>query len=865
MKKDKVVIAMERKAALKGKVKSLLVPILILLVIIAVILVVVIYKEDETAEEIIKVNEFEGTDKEIILENDKLKFVMDSSTTQFFVTVKSTGETWYSNPLNAEDDTIALPTDIENLKSTLLLTYSTINGVDTLYNNYKYSMSARTYNIEATNDYVKVYYSIGEVEKEYIVPRVITAKRMEELLSNMSHTDTNTVEQYYKKYDINNLGKKDNKEELLTQYPILKDEIIYVLRDGVKDTLKKKFETYFGDAGYTKEEYAKEKELYSFDSSSKKPVFNVNMVYRLDKSDLVVDIPMNEIEYKENYPLLTLNVLPFFGAAGTLENGYMVVPEGGGAIINFNNGKTAQNSYYSNIYGWDMAQGRTSLVHETRNYYGVYGMAKNDNSFICMLEDGAAYASIGADISGRSNSYNYVNASYSILHREQCDVADKYNGEMFVYEQSIPKENIVERYRFIDSGSYVDMANAYHNYLVEKLGENFTKKDDIDVPVAVEIIGAVDKVGQVLGVPVSKPLELTTYKEAQEILETLRTNGVTNMSVKLSGWMNGGIKQSVLTDVNLIKELGRKKDLQNLISYATENEINIYFDGVTNFAYNNKLFDGFELYRDGATLANKQKVELLEFDPVYYGEQKWKDSYYLLKPKFITKMMENLSLAAKNYGATGVSFRDIGYQLAADYSQKHLVSRQQAKIEQLNVLKTISDSGLKIMTNMGNDYTLGITNFITNMDLSGSKYTIIDKTIPFYQIAIHGYVNYAGEALNLATDYQEELLKSAEYGSLLYFTFMKEDTTKLQNTYYTQYFGAAFDAWQEKMISIYQRYKKELGGTFNQRITDHEILKSGITVTTYEDETKVYVNYNYEDYTIAGGSNLPARDYLVIR
>ena len=58
------------------------------------------------------------------------------------------------------------------------------------------------------------------------------------------------VKDYYKKYDINNLGKKDDKEALLEQYPILEEKVIYVLRDGVKDNLKKKLEEFFSEAGY---------------------------------------------------------------------------------------------------------------------------------------------------------------------------------------------------------------------------------------------------------------------------------------------------------------------------------------------------------------------------------------------------------------------------------------------------------------------------------------------------------------------------------------------------------------------------------------------------------------------------------------
>ncbi|OYP44388.1 hypothetical protein CG709_04110, partial [Lachnotalea glycerini] len=268
----------------------------------------------------------------------------------------------------------------------------------------------------------------------------------------------------------------------------------------------------------------------------------------------------------------------------------------------------------------------------------------------------------------------------------------------------------------------------------------------------------------VLGVPVSKTLELTTYQEATKMIETLRANGVTNMSVKLSGWMNGGIKQTILTDVHLIKELGRKKDFKSLTSYATENGINIYLDGVTNYAYNNKLFDSFFIFKDAATLASKKKVELLDFDPIYYGKQEWMDSYYLLKPELITKMMANLADAAKTYKAAGVSFRDIGYQLSADYSQKHLVSRQQAENEQIKQLNKISDLSLGIMTNKGNDYTLGATDFITNMDLNSSDYNIIDEMVPFYKIGNQGHDNYAGETWNREGEKQEGARKKAEKG-----------------------------------------------------------------------------------------------------
>ena len=120
-------------------------------------------------------------------------------------------------------------------------------------------------------------------------------------------------------------------------------------------------------------------------------------------------------------------------------------------------------------------------------------------------------------------------------------------------------------------------------------------------------------------------------------------------------------------------------------------------------------------------------------------------------------------------------------------------------------------------------------------------------------------------ALNLSGDYQEELLKAAEYGAGLYFVFMDAESTELQNTYYTQYFGSNYDSWKDEMLEIYSRYDAELGKTYKQRITNHEVLDEGITLTAYEDGTKVYVNYSSTDYKIKSGITLPARDYMVIQ
>lgn len=857
----------EMTSAIINGLKSLIGPVIILAIIAVGVFVIMTYQEEEEPEQIVKVESYAGEEETITLESDGLLFEMDSMTTQFKVTDKNSGMVWYSNPEGAENDSAALTIEKNKLRSTVLLTYSTSGGVDTLQNNYQYSIAEQIYDIEKGEDYVKVYYSIGDVQKEYTIPPVMTEERLNYFLGLMDKQAQVMVTNYYKKYDINNLSKKDleQKEELLERFPLMADNIVYALRDTVNDSVSKKLQEYFDAIGYTYEEYLEDKANDTKGKTSDKPVFNVSVIYRLDGNDLVVEVPFNEIEYKKDKPVYYLSILPYLGAGTQEEEGFLLVPEGGGALIEFNNGKISQNSYYANVYGWDMAQDRDAVVHETETYYNVYGVAKEGSSYICIIEEGSPYAAIQADVSGKSHSYNYVNSVYTMVHREQYDVSETTTGDMFVYEEQLPQdEKIVQRYCFIDSDNYVDMANTYHDYMVNKYDGYLTKNDDIEAPVAIEIVGAVDKIKQILGIPVSRPLELTTYKEAAEIVTELQASGMNNMSVKMTGWANGGVQQKMLEKVKTVSALGSKKNLKNMTAAAANMNIPVYFDGITNYAKDSGILDGFFVYSDAARFVSKEKAELYEYSVPNYGKRDDLDPYYLLKASIIKQMAENLKTAATSYGG-GVSFADIGDVLSSDYYRKDPYSRQKIMLQHAELLKGMEDADVNVMINQGNDYAIAYADMVTNMDLTGAEYTIIDKKVPFYQLALHGYVNYTGEPLNLTQNYEEELLRSAEYGAGLSFTLMKESAFTLQNTLYTQYFGAEYDSWKEKMLEIYTRYNTELGHIFNQRMTNHEYVATGVTVTTYEDGTKVYVNYTYDDVTAKDGTLVAARDYAVVQ
>lgn len=831
-------------------------------ILLLVILIFTACKREEEQEEIIGTYSYEEVDELYVLEDEKLKFTLDPSTTYFEVLNKSNNSIWNSNPIDAANDPFADPESKKYLQSTLLIEYSNDAGMTTVYNNFEYSISKNVYSIEYEEDYIKVNYTIGDVEKTFKIPTAIPESRMDIFLDRMESKQRRSIVDYYRKIDLNKPRPTDNKNDLIEKYPDLVDEPVYELRDGVQDYLKKKIEDIFADIEYTAQDLEEDKARYEQGKAKEKPYFNVSVIYRIEDGELVVEVPFEDMQWKANYPLTKVKPLPYFGAGGLEDEGFVLVPDGSGAIINFNNGKNRQIPYYTEIYGWDNGLKREAVIDESRAAFPVFGISRNGNSLLCILEDSKAVASIEADVSGRTHSYNFVYASYITLHSASVQVSAKTDKSIMVYEAKKPEGVLKQRYRFLDTESYSDMAGSYRDYLMKTT--ELVKNNDKSTPINMTFIGAVDQVKQRFGIPVSVPTPLTSYDDAYNIIGELSDKGYENLSIRYSGWMNNGIKQKVLNKVKTISELGNKKKLVRLIDYSNELGIPLYLDGAVMQAYDSNIFDGFRTNRDSARYTSREVIKLYSFSPIYFGVEDWKDHFYLLRPQLTTQYMQNLANYANKYSANGVAFPDIGYLLAADYYQKNLTTRYEVLKMQQDKLKDIVSSGAGVVVNHGNDYVLPYVDFVVGMELKGREYHIIDHSVPFYTMAIHGLVNYSGNPLNLSGDIQAELLRSAENGAGLSFVFMNKPTSYLQNSNYTYYFATDYDLWKEEAYNIYSRYEKELGHIFNQYLIDHKIISKGVVVATYEDGTKVYINYNETDF-VNGDISIPANDYLVER
>jgi hypothetical protein len=809
--------------------------------------------------------EFDGSTDVIVLDNEYLGLQFFPETTGIVLTDKATGVEWRSNP--AEQDQFADLVVRHMQNSQFALEFANVNGIGQVQYSGEHSVNLGVYEFNVENGVLEVNYTVGNIERTYIIPPAVPEYRMLEFIEDMTQIQRSLINAGYRLYDINNLRRDDNRDELLALYPDLARHKVYVLSTAIREYQKAEYEIYFAEAGYTYEDYLEDIAHYPALAIAERPTFNITMRYYLDGKSLMVDIPFDKIAYRPSFPITYLNILPFFGAGGVNDEGYLLIPDGNGAIINFNNGKNNQLPFSSFIYGWDEGLTREVVISDNRSPFPAFGIQKNGNAFVCIIENGASYASVRADVSGRNSSYNHVFPRFTMVHSELMNISGRSQRDVYQFERSLPEgERITLRYIICAEDTYVGMAKEYRSWLLERYPSlRRNQRSESRVPVAVEIVGAVNKTQHILGIPFDLPLRLTSYNEVEEIIQDFSGFGWRNVHIKLNGWFNHSVDHSIPTRFRLIRQLGSKNDFRNMVEAANKNGYGFYPEVDFFFMRDKRPFDGFNLYRDASRYINRQRIQRYPYSFVWFGERTyWGKLSYVARPEVMMSLIDNFANEKASLGLENIAFRNIGSRLAGDYNERRHVSREASMRMRQDKLDDLDRSGTGIMLLAGHAYAMPWADFIIDLPLSDQSFGITDYSVPFYSIARSGLVPFTGRAINLAEDYTKNLLKIIESGAGLYFSFMVEETAALQETKFRQFYANEYHKWVGDANDLYRRFTADFGHLFNQAIVGHSVLSRNVTVTEYEDGTSVVVNASDSTWDY-NGRIIRADSYIVLR
>ncbi|HOO30843.1 MAG TPA: DUF5696 domain-containing protein [Bacillota bacterium] len=649
------------------------------------------------------------------------------------------------------------------------------------------------------------------------------------------------------------------------------DNPTYILMGDTTDWDREDIASLLAAAGYTADDVVRDHMENHYDPPKPNPrTFSLVIEYVLDGENLIVQVPCSELEYpidivndegeKETYPVESISILEFFGAAGQGQDGYMFVPDGSGALVRLNNGKTRFSAVDLTLYGMDQAiMPLDESSAPPQACIPVFGIVANGRAMMAIIESGDAMARIKADVSGRANCYNSVSSSFTVIPKGTVSLsgsgrnisAELKNREVNIYQVRPYQSDICIRYSFLggSDASYVGMAKCYRDYLRDECGlEKLEPKDDTTF--ILELVGAARIRKPILGIPTDVVVPLTTCSQAAEVIEALESAGVSEIKMKYTGWFLGGVEHSYPSRVCIDKAVGGASGFAELRDFLGSKGIGLYPDAAFLTVYRSRLFDGFRVGRDGARYLTRRTARIWDYNPAT-AQRKPGTGRYLLSPARLGSVVSKFNRDYGKLGVGGVSLRDLGRQLYADYREKPdtLVDRGQAK-DLITAQVARFAEEYEVMLDGANAYALPYAACAVNLPLDAGGGNIVDESVPFLQIALHGYVEYAGEPINLATDCRHAMLRTIETGACPYYKLMYAPSSALVGTEFNYMYSVGWSDWADHASEFYRRCNVALHGCGGVEITDHERLAPGVYRTTYSNGRYVIVNYTKEDVIV---------------
>lgn len=599
--------------------------------------------------------------------------------------------------------------------------------------------------------------------------------------------------------------------------------------------------------------------------------FTVPMIFRLTADGgFEVGVEFNSITVNENseYELISVGVLPYFGSALFESEGYMVVPDGSGALI-YNDyvpldGIAKQLIF--DVYGSDSALNkRYYLGNSEEVILPVFGTKSEDKGFVAVIKDGDAVASIKAMASRAAVPFTSVYADFTYNYQDTFDTTNNwfnkaYNQTAYSYSQ-IDCCSVVYYPLLGDDSDYIGMAKRYRQYLVDICGVE--PRASADVTFNLETLGAITKSVSKFGFIVDAIQQVTTFDQTGQMLTELKESGVDNIDLRMTGWMDGGIESTFVTNAKPESELGGKKDLKNLISTANELNTDIYFDVDIVKTYSGKFT--WPLRKIAVRNILNEYAEQGFFRLDTGGKKDESGLHYLVNPKYYTTQIEKFTSDFKSYNQTNISLGTLGNTLYSDFNNgKNFTDRQKSEELVKQALAAATESYNSVTVETGNAYTFPYADKIVSMPMYASGYEGATADIPFSQIALHGLIEYTESAHNLADDPTVQFLRMLETGSMPYYLLTWSESTIFLDTDFNYIYSSNFYTWNETAIKDYKTLASIFNGYCDKEITDHCIINENVRYTTYDDSLTVVVNYGETDYDF-GGATVKAGGFIVIK
>lgn len=615
--------------------------------------------------------------------------------------------------------------------------------------------------------------------------------------------------------------------------------------------------------------------------------FKIPVSITLDNDKLKIRVHSDEInehtnEKAKQYRLISMDFAQTFGAGRSNaagrnnEDGYLFVPDGSGAVIEFNNGKTSTGLYKSRVYGKDTAISTALAAAKTeQTYLPVLGIVKNleksSEAMVAVVNKGDAYASVNAYVSGQSAT-EVNSAWFSFDFRSTDTFTMGAKTDLRTYQSGENRVDDIEIYYYFITGDDINIANladTYRNYLINEKG--FAKQStDKGNALAVTTMGGTITKKSILGFPVDQQTIATSYTQAKEILQKLGDLGVDNMQLIFREFTNSNMKGQVAVGADYSGKLGGKNGFKELYSYAEDKGI-AFYPGI-NFMEYTKSGNGYSFTMNSSKRVTRAYATQTDFDRAYgIPDTEVKPTWTILSPYYWSGVFDKVVNSFNKEGISKISLTQATSLLYSDFSRKNAEGKSQiVRQDSLGILtegyKKITDAGISIIAEECNAYALPYVSAITNVPLYSSNYDLFDYDVPFYQMVVHGYIPYSSKPVNASSNANELRLLSLLTGSAIHYELMYNSPNDFTDSKYDKYFYSNYEGWLETAAADYKMFSDIAGSVKDATIVKYTRngkknftaeYSDGTTITVDTEKLTAAVNgqeKNLADYGLKGVS-----------
>lgn len=596
--------------------------------------------------------------------------------------------------------------------------------------------------------------------------------------------------------------------------------------------------------------------------------FTIPVEYVLGDGRLTARVAVGEIEEHGDNRLVSVELLPYFGAAASASSGFVLLPDGCGGLIDVGSpgGDVLRaGSYSGQVYGRDPVYSLPSraLARSPELTLPLFAIRENSQAFLAIIRKGAALASVSASPNLVDTSYASASSAVTLRGVDNAVLREMTGSARSVvtYNPYMAALDAYEVDYFLLTGEDAQLETMAELTGRELLGEKAGGAPDSRLFLELQMTAR--ELSSILAVPVETVRPLMTAGRVETLLGELGEAGLSGLSVQLDGWQKGSDYQKVPVFGKADGAVGGRRAFAELLAAGKRTGAAIY-----------PAADFINLYKAGNG-AGKSADAVRNISGGVYEQSTYLRSTYTKNPAIPTwnllgaAAFERLFTAFAGQAAgqaVGIADRSSGAILPSDgrrsqFTGARPTDRQTALERYESAYRAAGDKGLRLLFNDPKGYVFPYAAGLTGLENSTSGYAGFSREVPFVQMVLHGRVSYAGGAWNLSGDFRRTLLKAAEYGEAPYFrlTEFADGDTRLAARF-SDVFSSNLAYWQPKLVEAYRELEPLLARVEGARMTGHGALAPGLYRTVYDNGVRVYVNYG-DVPAQADGLEIPARSF----